>query len=218
MRVLIIGAGGHGQVVANVLLAMQAAGHAVAPIGYVDDDARAHGDLRLGLPVLGRQADLPHIAHDAVIVGVGDNRVRRDLFAALVAAGERLFTAIHPTAIISAGATLGRGSIVCALANVGTLVQVGDNVVVNSLALLGHHTTAADHVHIGPGAHLGGEIVVGEGVLVGMGANVMSRCNLGAWSSVGAGALVTKAVAPGTVVVGVPARLMGDGPKEALSA
>jgi FlaA1/EpsC-like NDP-sugar epimerase len=80
MRVVIIGAGGHGQVVANVLLAMQAAGQPWTPIGYVDDDANAQGSVRLGLPVLGRRADLPRIAHDGVIVGVGDNS-RRSLLS-----------------------------------------------------------------------------------------------------------------------------------------
>ncbi len=206
MRVLILGAGGHGQVVANALLAMQAAGSPIAPIGYVDDDASAQGSVRLGLPVLGGRADLPRIEHDGVIVGVGDNALRRALFVELCGAGETIVTAVHPTAVISAGATLGRGTVVCAQAVVGTDVHVGDNVVVNALALLGHHTVVADHVHIGPGAHLGGEIAVGEGVLVGLGANVMSRRHLGAWCSVGAGALVDKAVAPATVVVGVPAR------------
>jgi sugar O-acyltransferase (sialic acid O-acetyltransferase NeuD family) len=156
--------------------------------------------------VLGRRADLPRIAHDGVIVGVGDNSRRSLLFADLCAVGETLITAVHPTAVISAGARLGMGTLVCAQAVVGTSVHVGANVVINALALLGHHTVVANHAHIGPGAHLGGEIKVGEGVLVGLGANVMSRRHLGAWCRVGAGALVDKEVAPGNLVVGVPAR------------
>jgi len=218
MQVVILGAGGHGQVVANVLLAMQAAGSPITPIGYVDDDAGAQGSLRLGLPVLGRRADLPHIDHDGVIVGVGDNALRRVLFDELCAAGETLITAVHPTAVISGGALLSKGTVVCALAVVGTDVRVGANVVVNALALLGHHTVVADHAHIGPGAHLGGEIAVGEGVLVGLGANVMSRRHLGAWCRVGAGALVDKEVAPRATVVGVPARLIITGNVDSMIA
>lgn len=41
---------------------------------------------------------------------------------------------------------LSKGTVVCALAVVGTDVRVGANVVVNALALLGHHTVVADHV------------------------------------------------------------------------
>lgn len=206
MRVLILGAGGHGQVVANVLLAMRDADSVMTPIGYLDDDDAAQGSNRLGLPVLGRFADLSAVAHEGLIVGIGDNWARRTLFQTLEKAGEQLVTAVHPTAVISYGASLGPGTLVCALAVVGTAVAVGANVVVNASALLGHHTAVADHAHIGPGAHLGGEISVGEGVLVGLGANVMSRRTLGAWARIGAGALVDKDVAPSTTVVGVPAR------------
>ncbi|MGL4648945.1 MAG: acetyltransferase, partial [Caldilineaceae bacterium] len=58
MRVLILGAGGHGQVVANTLLAMRAAGQPMTLVGYLDDDAAAQATTRLGLPVLGPLAAL----------------------------------------------------------------------------------------------------------------------------------------------------------------
>ena len=53
MKILIVGAGGHGQVVADILLAQRAAGDAVDVVGYVDDDAALHGEERLGIRVVG---------------------------------------------------------------------------------------------------------------------------------------------------------------------
>src|SRR5262245_997353 len=53
MRVVVVGAGGHGQVVADVLLCAARSGSGVEPIGYVDDNASYEGRVLLGLPVLG---------------------------------------------------------------------------------------------------------------------------------------------------------------------
>ena len=79
-RILILGAGGHAQVVADILLRMRDAGAQVEPVGYLDDNPRLRGEERLGLPILGGVADLPRIPHDALILAIGDNKTRQRLF------------------------------------------------------------------------------------------------------------------------------------------
>jgi len=80
LKTLIVGAGGHGQVVADILLRMRDCGEAVEPVGYVDDNQSLAGQKLLGLPVLGTTHDISKLAHDAVVVAVGDNATRRRLF------------------------------------------------------------------------------------------------------------------------------------------
>ena len=87
MRVLIIGAGGHAQVVADILLRLREVGTQVAPVGYLDDNPALAGQSLLGLPVLGTTAQLPTIPHDAVVVAVGDNVTRQRLFETLQGQG-----------------------------------------------------------------------------------------------------------------------------------
>lgn len=206
MRVVIIGAGGHGQVVADILFAMNAVGGDVEPVGYLDGNADLVGSRLLGLPVLGPDSALPEIEHDAVIVAIGDNGVRRVVYSELKAAGERIATAVHPQAVLGREVSVGEGAMVCAGAVINSGTSIGPNTIVNTRCSVDHHNDVAAHVHLAPGATLGGEVSVGEGAFVGIGATVMPRASVGQWATVGAGALVTKQVDPGAVVVGVPSR------------
>jgi acetyltransferase EpsM len=205
-RVLILGAGGHGQVVADVLMRMRDAGAQVAPLGYLDDAAAMQNQVLLGLPVLGRVADLAQIAHTAIVIAIGDNSTRRNLFDRLRQQGERFIVARHPQTVIAPDVRVGLGSVICAGVIISPGAVIGANVILNTGCTVDHHNTIGDHTHIAPGVHLGGDVEVGVGTLVGIGATVMPQRQIGAWSIVGAGACVTKSVPAGVTVVGVPAK------------
>ncbi len=206
MRVLIVGAGGHGQVVADILLRMGESRGDVEPVGFLDDDPKLAGRSILGLPVLGTTYDIGEVEHEAVIIAIGDNETRRCLFDILRSGGERLFTARHPNTVIAPDVKLGPGSVVCAGAVVSTGSVIGANVILNTSCSVSHHSHVGDHVHVAPGARLGGEVTLGEGVLVGISATVLPRKHVGNWNTVGAGAVVCDDVPGGVTVAGVPAR------------
>ena len=98
--VVIIGAGGHGKVVLDIL---RAAG-LYQPVGFVDADTRLTGTKVSGVPVLGPMNVLPklrqqdRVAH--AIVAIGDNRTRQRYTATLAGEGFELVSAIHPTAFV----------------------------------------------------------------------------------------------------------------------
>lgn len=207
MRVLIIGAGGHGQVVADTLLAgLEQNGASLQPIGFLDDDPSLHGRVYLGLPVLGAVARLAEIEHEAVIVAIGSNRTRRQICRRLAARGERFATAIHPSAIIGSAVEIGPGTMICAGVIVNTGTRIGPHVILNTGCSVDHHNCLGDDAHIAPGVHLGGDVTVGEGALIGIGATVLPQRRVGDWAVVGAGAVVTRDVPGGTIVAGIPAR------------
>lgn len=83
MRVVIVGAGGHGQVVADIVPRMTEAGAHVLSVGYLDDDPLIRGRNPLGLPVVGRVADLRLVDHDAAVVSIGEDRTREQVVGAL---------------------------------------------------------------------------------------------------------------------------------------
>jgi sugar O-acyltransferase (sialic acid O-acetyltransferase NeuD family) len=205
-RVLILGAGGHGQVVADILGQMQKAGQDVTPIGYLDDNTRIVGQQFLDLPVIGVIADLASVPHDYVVVAIGNNATRRNHYEWLLKQGEAFAICCHPRAVISPSARIGPGCMICAGAVVNPLSIVGANVILNTGCTVDHHNTIGDHAHIAPGVHLGGEVSIGQGTLVGIGATIMPGLNVGAWSVVGAGSLVRRHVDDGMTVAGVPAR------------
>jgi sugar O-acyltransferase (sialic acid O-acetyltransferase NeuD family) len=204
--ILIVGAGGHGQVVADIFRARRAAGYAGELTMFLDDDA-----ARLGLTLAGSRVAGPvdasrTIPHDAIIVAIGDNAARARTYERLAAQGARFAVAQHPSSVVAGDVPVGAGTMVCATAVVNTGSCIGRNVIINTGATVDHHTTIGDHVHIAPGVHMGGGVRVESGALVGIGAVVLPRIVIGAASVVGAGSVVTRDVAPGETVVGAPAR------------
>ncbi len=205
MRVVILGAGGHGQVVADILWCMQRAGMDILPAAFLDDDPARQGQSYLGVPVWGVTAGLTTIAHEAVIVAIGNGRIRRRLFLEIQARGERLAIAQHPTAVLAEGVQVAAGTVIAANVVVNTGSVIGQNVILNTACTVDHHNRIEDHAHVAPGAHLGGDVQVGEGALIGIGAVVLPQRRVGNWATVGGGAVVVQDVGAGETAVGNPA-------------
>ena len=192
LPLVIYGAGGHGQVVAE---AAQLAGWQV--LGFVDDDPGS-------VPLLDRQD--PKLQKAAYIVAIGDNTLRENVIHRLVDQGMALASVVHPTAFVSPLASLDAGVFVGPMAVVHTRATLGQGVIVNSAAVVEHDNILRPFSHIAPGAVLGGSVAIGARTLVGLGARVLPGVHVGEGCIVGAGAVVTREVEKGQTVLGVPAR------------
>lgn len=173
-KILIVGAGGHGRSVAEALIAADV----FSISGFVDDGCIS--DAVLGLPVLGKTADLYHLNGEAThaIVAIGKNDLREDLCNQVLAAGFQLATVIHPRAIVSPSARIAAGCTVMAGAVVGACASLGFGVIVNSGAVVDHDSIVMDYGHLGVGACMAGGAVLGRaawmqsGVALGYGVRI----------------------------------------------
>lgn len=205
-KILILGAGGHGRVVLDILL--QARRSEV--VGFLDNNEAIRNRRVDGVPVRGTLAELATIYTDTkasgVVVAIGDNGVRRGLAREIEQAGISLVNAIHPSATIASSATLGRNVVVAAGVVVCANCQIGDSVILNTGCIVDYQTMIGEGSHICPGVRLGGRVKVEPGVFVGIAATVVPRVTLGCEAIIGAGAVVLGDVPQLATMVGAPAR------------
>lgn len=206
MRILILGAGGHAQVAADILFRMRDAGEEVLPIGFLDDDESLHGKTFLGLEVLGSISKVNEFQHNALFPAIGDNGQRSRVFAQLSAKDETFVSAIHPRAVLAPDVKPEPGCLICAGCVVNTGSAIMADSILNTGCTIDHHNKIGPHAHIAPGVNLGGEVEVAQGAFMGIGSCAAPRVRIGAWSVVGAGAAVVSDVPGNETWAGVPAR------------
>ncbi len=203
-RLLVLGAGGHGKVVADAA----SAGRKWAVIEFLDDRHPEHGALG-DWKVIARPADIAGLvgADDDVIVAVGDNARRLAVIEELLSRGIGLATVTHPAAVISPRASLAPGCVVFAGAVINAGASIGRGCIVNTGAIVDHDCRLDDAVHVAPGAVLGGNVRVGRRSWVGIGASVRHGVSIGSDTMIGAGAAVVADIGDNVVAMGVPARV-----------
>ena len=202
---IIVGAGGHGRVVLDILLSSGR----YNVVGFLDSDPRLHGRRMDGLPILGDLTSLPELRRQNVeraVVAIGENGIRRGFADQLEAVGFKLINAIHPSAHIAHNVNLGRNVVIAAGALVCAHCQVGDSAILNTGCIVDHESMIGTAAHICPGARLAGRVSIEAGAFVGIGATVLQGLRIGCEAVIGGGAVVIDSVDPMTTVVGVPAR------------
>lgn len=113
------------------------------------------------------------------VAAIGDNRKRH---AAVQGLGKWKFPVlIHPSAIVSRTARIGRGTVIMAGAIVGPDVRVGAFCIINHGASVDHGTCLCDFVHVAPGAHICGSCYIGEGALIGVGVSIVPGTEIARW-------------------------------------
>lgn len=215
----ILGAGGHGRVVADAA----AASGRFAEVVFFDDAAadlparigrfRLGGDSAAfaGAPAAGgsggRSERVEGSGRIERHIAIGDNARRDELARECEARGlPPLVAVVHPAAVVSAEAALGAGCFVAAGAVIAPGAEIGALAILNHGAVADHDNRIGRAVHLGPGARLGGNVSVGAQSWVGIGAVVRHGSRIGARALVGAGAVVVADVADDARVAGNPAR------------
>ena len=200
-KVILVGAGGHAKVIADIVLK---SGDEL--LGFLDDDPGKNSVL--GYPVLGRTADWQRFSSEAAfLLAVGNAQLRETLAARMQV---RWYTAIHPSAQIGMDVTIGGGTAVMANAVINPGAVIGKHCIINTAAVVEHDNCIDDYAHISVGAKLGGTVRIGQASWIGIGAAVKNNVSVCGGCMVGAGCVVIRDLKiPGTYV-GVPARRIED--------
>lgn len=192
-KVVIIGAGGHGKVAADIV---RLSGDEV--VGFLDDDPPKK---LTGSNVIGNTNDIGKQSDCMYFAAIGNAEIRKKIMQNNVL----WYTAIHPTAVISDNVKIGEGSLLAANSVVNTGSKIGRGCIVNTAATVDHDCVLEDFVHISPGVHLSGSVRVGIGTWIGVGACVVNNIEICGGCVIGAGAVVVDSIDKAGTYIGVPA-------------
>lgn len=200
-KLLIIGASGHGKVVADIALKM----NRWKSIGFLDDDENIK--LSMGLEVMGKSSDaLKYIYNCDIFVGIGNNAIREKIQERLEDYGASIPVLIHPEAVIGEQVELGVGTVIMARAVVNCCTKIGKGSIINTGATIDHDNLIEDYVHISPGVHTAGTVKIGKCTWLGIGSVVSNNVNITSGCKIGAGAVVVKDINEAGTYIGVPAK------------
>ena len=198
---VIIGAGGHGRVIADIAQKLGT----YATISFLDD---GNAKETMGLPIVGITSDVEKYVDTAdIFVAIGNSKVRGGFIERLLAMGANVPTLIHPSAIIGTCVEIGVGTAIMAGAVINPCSKLGKGVILNTCSSIDHDCSIGDYCHIAVGVHVAGTVSLGDNVWLGAGVTIKNNVNICADCVIGAGAVAVKDITESGTYIGVPAKM-----------
>lgn len=197
--VIIIGASGHGKVIADIILKSKDKVY-----GFLDDNEEL-GDSFCGFSILGKIDEYKKFIGDyEFIIAIGNAKIREAISDRLT--NVKWHTAIHPTAVISnINVVINEGTTIMANAVVNPGASIGKHCIINTSAIVEHDDSIADYVHVSVGAKLAGNVNIGKNTWIGIGATIKNNITICGECMIGAGAVVVDDISVDGIYVGIPA-------------
>ncbi|WP_288304965.1 acetyltransferase [uncultured Fusobacterium sp.] len=208
--IVIIGAGGHAKVVADIILKRkEVLKEELNIIGFLDDnfDKIEYREI-FNIPILGSLDLIEEFKNKdyEYIIAIGNNLIRKKLakkYSKLI-----YYTAIHPTVVIGNMVTIEEGTVVMANVVINSYSKIGKHCILNTSCVIEHDNIIADYIHISPSATLCGKVRVDTCAWIGAGSRIKQGISIGENTVIGLGSVVLKNINKDCVVIGNPANIL----------
>ena len=165
---VIIGGGGQAKIIIDALQ-----GNTFIKVLIVDPYAKS--EKLLGIPIVDHLSSKYDKVPKKYIVAIGDNYKRWQVVQRLLESDPetKFYTSVHESAIVSARANVGTGSMICAGAIVGVNSKIGSHSIINTKSIVDHDCLIRDYANIGPNVALGGGVELGMRSFIGISTTVL---------------------------------------------
>jgi sugar O-acyltransferase (sialic acid O-acetyltransferase NeuD family) len=194
-NLILIGASGHGKVVADIALSN---GYSIS---FWDDNQLA---ILPKFSIYKRNLFLNQ--NTQLIISIGDNAIRKKISQEY--APDSFINLFHNKSIINEDCIFGIGNVVVSGVCINSSVTIGNHCILNTSCVIEHDCILENFVHISPNATLAGNVFVGEGTHVGIGASIIPGVKIGKWVIIGAGTIILNDVPDYAVIVGNPGKII----------
>ncbi|WAM33638.1 acetyltransferase [Caldicellulosiruptor morganii] len=203
MKLLILGAGGHGKVVSEIALLMKKWDDI-----YFLDDNKVGQEIN-GIKVIGTLDKIKELRKEFThaFVSIGDNMKRVEWFKYLEEMNYEIPVLIHPSSIISNNVKINKGTVIMPGSIINTNTVIGKACIINTNASIDHDCQIGDGVHISPGVTIGGSVNIGDNTWVCIGATIINNINIGKNCIIAAGSTVIRDVPDNVMIAGVPGEI-----------
>ena len=200
-KLIIIGASGHGKVVADIAIQMNKWNNIV----FLDDNISIESSM--GLDVIGVTSDAISYKNEAdFFVAIGNNRTRERIQEKLIDSGLNIVSLIHPSAIIACEVEIDIGTVIMAGVVINSCTRIGKGCIINTNSSIDHDNIIGDYAHVSPGSSIAGTVIIKKASWIGVGSVVSNNITICEDCIIGAGAVVVKDITEPGTYIGAPAR------------
>jgi acetyltransferase EpsM len=200
-KIVIVGAGEQGRITQRIL----SYNKKYKILGFLDD-------IKTGDEILGTiksvKSWIDKDKNISFFVAIGDNYVRREVYNKINKDGARFVNAIHPSAHVEEGISLGDNITIGAFSYINIGSSIGSNTIINNGCIVEHDNIIGQHCHLAPRVVTAGEVEIQDGAFVGIGCTIKDKTHIGKDCFIGAGSNIVSDTKPYSMYFGNPAKFI----------
>lgn len=192
----IVGAGGHGQQCAYVARTM----NIWEEIVFFDDNIESD-------EVVDKITNISEYINDYdFFVGIGNNKVRSEIYKYLLESSAKIVSLRHPQSILSDTSVISKGTVIMPGSIINNNVFIGECSIVNTGVIIDHDCRIGQFVHVAPGVKIAGSVNIDDYNFLGISTVVINNVDICAGNIFGASSLILKSIDKKGIYYGQPAR------------
>lgn len=194
-KLVIVGAGGTGCEIVEIVTAINKLSPTWEMIGFLDDDESLHGRLVGGLRVFGgieKCVDFPDAFFVSSIGHPEKRLLRKQVRERMAVPDDRFATLVHPHTAVSVSTQIGAGTVVCGGCVLGANSKIGRSAFLTYGTTVGHDSVVGNFTVLASGVNVSGEVTIGDNVYIGAGTVTKHGIVIGNNVLVGIGSLVIR--------------------------